>query len=349
MPKKQPRNSFYYFMIDFKEEQRKKGTVYANMAEVANAAGPAWTSAPPPLRAKYEAIAKVQKQKQNVPEKKFTSTGVSLAEIAQQDAERKDAMEAEREDIHNFVVQKSVNKSIANEDIYLIDVNYYCKTSTHYLIGEFTLLRFSLQDGIKNTYHELINPGIPPVGYALDVKLGCQEYGLEMPDDHSKPTNYMQVLANVVDYLKQQDAKMPSPPPVFTMPDKVEPVLDFLQFLCSGVGEDDNQFRVYKLDTLLFMVANTAAGGTDEGFPKESLALVQLKKDSFKYTPELGCEMHERGELAVQCTSSRVKRWAYTVMDWCCPLLGVEALPGTHVPADFDVDLQKKRNAPTRR
>lgn len=43
MPKKAARNSFYYFMVDFKEEQRKKGIVYANMAEVANAAGPAWT------------------------------------------------------------------------------------------------------------------------------------------------------------------------------------------------------------------------------------------------------------------------------------------------------------------
>lgn len=43
MPKKPPRNSFYFFMVDFKEEQRKKGIVYANMAEVANAAGPAWS------------------------------------------------------------------------------------------------------------------------------------------------------------------------------------------------------------------------------------------------------------------------------------------------------------------
>lgn len=43
MPKKQPRNAFYFFMLDFKEEQRKKSIVYANMVEVANAAGPAWT------------------------------------------------------------------------------------------------------------------------------------------------------------------------------------------------------------------------------------------------------------------------------------------------------------------
>lgn len=49
--------------------------------------------------------------------------------------------------------------------------------------------------------------------------------------------------------------------------------------------------------------------------------------------------MHEQGEKTVECTSSRVKRWAYTVMDWCCPLLGIEAMPGTHMPSDFDVDV----------
>lgn len=43
MPKKTVRNAFYWFMLDFKEEQRRKGTVYQNLKEVAEAAGPAWT------------------------------------------------------------------------------------------------------------------------------------------------------------------------------------------------------------------------------------------------------------------------------------------------------------------
>lgn len=39
------------------------------------------------------------------------------------------------------------------------------------------------------------------------------------------------------------------------------------------------------------MLANAASSSGDEGFPKESLALLQLKKDTFKYTPGLGCEV----------------------------------------------------------
>lgn len=68
-------------------------------------------AAPPPLRAKYDAIAKAEKGKYNIPEKKFTSTGIPLDVIAQHEADRKDAIEAERQDIKNFVMQKSVNKS----------------------------------------------------------------------------------------------------------------------------------------------------------------------------------------------------------------------------------------------
>lgn len=40
-----------------------------------------------------------------------------------------------------------------------MDVNFYCKAGTHYVIGESTVLRFNLKDGIKDNYHEIINPG----------------------------------------------------------------------------------------------------------------------------------------------------------------------------------------------
>ncbi|KAI5638950.1 HMG-box domain-containing protein [Phthorimaea operculella] len=159
MPKKQPRNAFYFFMVDHKEQQRKKGINYANMAEVSEAAGPLWAEASPAVRAKFEAMAKAEKAKSNVPERKFTSFGVSLAEVEAQAREAREAAEAERRDIVNFVKQKSVDQSILDEDIFLMDVNSYCKANGSYLVGELTLLRFTLRHGVKDSYHEVINPG----------------------------------------------------------------------------------------------------------------------------------------------------------------------------------------------
>lgn len=40
-----------------------------------------------------------------------------------------------------------------------MDVNYYCLAGSEYVIAEFTILRFNLADGIKDDYHEIINPG----------------------------------------------------------------------------------------------------------------------------------------------------------------------------------------------
>ncbi|CAG5043626.1 unnamed protein product [Parnassius apollo] len=338
MPKKPPRNAFYFFMVDFKEQQRKKGIHYGNMAEVAEAAGPVWRDAPTSTRAKFEDMAKKAKQKYNVPEMKYTSTGISLAELEQQEREAREAQEAELEDIKNLVTLNFVKGSICTEDFYLMDVNFYCKAGTHYIIGESTVLRFNLKDGIKDNYHEIINPGSIPTGYAHDVKLGSQELGLEMPDESVPRSNYIQILATIIDYLKQKDSHSNILPPIFTMPDKVLPVQDFFLQMCSRAAEDESLFRIYKLDTLFYHLINAIKTRGNEGFPKESLALTQLKKDLFRYTPGLGCEHHEEADKSVECTLSKVKRLAFTILDSCCPIAGIDVVPGKHLPFDYDMD-----------
>ncbi|XP_050344296.1 protein maelstrom homolog [Nymphalis io] len=338
MPKKSSGNSFYFYMLDFKEEQSKKGVVYRNMAEVAEAAGPSWRDAPPNVRLKFENMAKKEKLKANIPATKFTSTGIPLPYIKQAQKELREAEEFERKDIISLINLRAFNNSIKTMDIYLMDVNCYCSVGNDYIIGESTLLRFNIQDGIKDTYHEIINPGDIPLGYTSEVKFGSQTYGLEMPDDSVPRSNYMQILANVIDYLKQEDHTAKLLPPIFTMPNKVEPVKNFIHQMCRQAAEDETLFRIYKLDLLFFTMLNVLKTQPDEGFPKESLALLQLKKDSFKYTPGIGCEHHERCDMSVECSQSRVKRWAYTVLDSCCVAAGVAVRPAAHAPPDLDLE-----------
>ncbi|XP_060804099.1 protein maelstrom homolog [Amyelois transitella] len=348
MPKKQPRNSFYFFMLDFKEEQRKKGIQYANMAEIANAAGPLWREAPQSVRVKFEAIAKEEKEKRNIPLQKFTSTGVPLSEIERQNRELQEAAEAEKQDINDLIKLKCFNKAIYWEDFYLMDVNYYCKVDSTYLIGEFAVLRFNLRDGIKEQYHKNINPGHIPTGYASDVKHGSQELGLEMPDeDPQKRTDYIHILAYIIDYLHQHNQEdrpnsqrpdMKNFPPIFTVPEKVEAVQDFIIQLCNKASEDDSLFRVYRLDTLLFTLVNGLASSKEMMLPKESLAMGHLKQDGFKYTPGLGCQHHEDLDKSTECAKSRVTRWAYSVLDLALPRTDVEPAPGKHVPHDYNIE-----------
>lgn len=66
---------------------------------------------PPPVRSKYESKAKAEKQKFNGSNQKFTSTGVSFAEIDQLEKELKEAECNEREDIKSLVRFGNYNKS----------------------------------------------------------------------------------------------------------------------------------------------------------------------------------------------------------------------------------------------
>ncbi|CAB3227826.1 unnamed protein product [Arctia plantaginis] len=355
MPKKAPKNAFYYFMLDFKEEQQKKGIHYENLAEVSKAADPEWRNASTSVRAKYENIAKKKRQDRNGPEEKYTSTGIPLSAVEQQQRELQEAREYEERDIRNMIKLKAFNKEdILDEYFYVMDVNYYCKTDSAYVIGESTVLRFNLRNGFRDFYHVNINPGRIPFGYASDVKLGSQEHGLEMPDESAPRSNFMQILANIIDYLRQSEQASNTLPPLYTMPDKVAPIVNFIQQMCQETGEDETIFRVYRLDTMFFTLINAIKKNKNEGFPYATLALSQLNKDMFKYTPRLGCQRHESIDKSVECTTSRTKRWAYTVLDSCCPIMGVEIKAGLHVPLDYNIDgilsykdKKKVRAAPT--
>ena len=46
MPKKQSKNAFYFFMLDFKKEQQEIGVHYVSLSDVAKAADPAWKVKP---------------------------------------------------------------------------------------------------------------------------------------------------------------------------------------------------------------------------------------------------------------------------------------------------------------
>lgn len=335
--KKAPKNAFYYFMISFKDEQAKKGITYKNMTEVAEAAGSIWPGLPPSEKAIYNEILKQEKQKSKVSNEKYTSTGEPLSLIQQREKEIQEAIELEDKNTTELVNLEVCNDSLKTMDIYIMDVNCYFNVDDSFYVGETTLLRFNIQDGIKDTYHTFVNPAHIPKGYTSQIKYGCETLGLIMPDQKTHK-DYLKVLAHIIDYLKAHNPTEKQLPPIFTIKDKTKAVQDFIYKMCQYAGEDDNIFHIYKLDLLFYKIINALSTMPSEGFPKESLASMELKKDSFMYTPGLACEHHEKIDRSVECTQSRVKRWAYSVLDRCCPVAGVRAVPGRHVPPDFDLD-----------
>ncbi|KAI5644825.1 piRNA pathway germ-plasm component domain-containing protein [Phthorimaea operculella] len=318
MPRKPPRNAFYFFMVHFKEEQRQNGITYANMAEVSQAAGPLWTQTGPEERARFEAMAKEEKARASAPENRLTNTGA----------------------IKKFVAEGTLNDSLLDEDIFVMDVNCYCKAHGTYQVGEVTLLRFTLRNGVRDKYHQLVNPGIP-YAYTSDVKYWSKQFALPMIDERDRRSDYVQIFADIMDLMKTTEGA-PSRdelPPVYTMPDKVPQCSSFLMQLSRKATQNETVFRVYQLHTLYYQLVYQISPKyqKDEYFTKEAVALTQLQRDTtFKYCSGLACQMHDEADRALVCTSVRALSWTYTILETTCALLGVRAQPGRHQPDHYE-------------
>lgn len=68
-------------------------------------------SASPQVKAKYEARAKHEKENRNIPITKYTSHGIPLTVIQNEQREMQDAIESEIQDIKNMVKTKAFNNS----------------------------------------------------------------------------------------------------------------------------------------------------------------------------------------------------------------------------------------------
>ena len=54
------------------------------------------------------------------------------------------------------------------------------------------------------------------------------------------------------------------------------------------------------------------------------------KYSLYSYTVGIGCPYHDKIDKPRFCSMSCVKRWAFLIMDQCCPHLGITQEPDTH-------------------
>ncbi|KAJ2954666.1 hypothetical protein O0L34_g2961 [Tuta absoluta] len=312
------------------------------MGEVSQAAGPLWTRAGPEERARFEALAKEEKARVSAPENRLTCTGESIAELQAAERELQKAAETERNAIKKFVAHAILNDRLLDEDIFVMDVNCYCKAHGIYNVGEVTLLRFTLRDGVQDKYHKLVNPGIP-YAYTSDVKYWSKQFALPMIDESDHRSDFIQIFTDIMNFLKMTHAT-PSRkelPPIYTLPDKVPQCSNFLMQLSHKATHNETLFNVYLLHTLYYQIVHQISPKyqKDEYFTKEAVALTQLERDStFKYCSGLACQMHDEADRALVCTSVRALSWTYTVLETTCALLGVRAQPARHQPEHYEPD-----------
>ena len=121
-------------------------------------------------------------------------------------------------------------------------------------------------------------------------------------------------------------------------------VLDWLLDKVQVDLAEEVKFKLYSLPVLLYELAReenrsmdtslsmSSLSGCDTTVPTISIAEAQLDRDMFIFIPGLSCSWHEDVETS-HCTSATLSRWSFIVFSLCCPLYGLELLPGKHLPA----------------
>ena len=115
MPKKPPKNGYFYFALDFRTREERAGRRFpGGMPEIMIACDEEWRNLPQAEKDDYNDYAKQNRhneERQNVPkklEKKFNSQGISFAEMERQQKEKEAKEEATKNFIHNFVKTKDI-------------------------------------------------------------------------------------------------------------------------------------------------------------------------------------------------------------------------------------------------
>ncbi|KAK9508778.1 hypothetical protein O3M35_006255 [Rhynocoris fuscipes] len=305
-------------------------------------------------RDSYTRKAKEAKGSEDDGRNKFTSLGVSYAEIDAEIRERNEAHQIMLQTIKNTVRSLDNSSTLLTYKFYLCHVNYFYKNDVDvYSVAEIALSEFNLRDGLLDTVHFFVNPGKIPTGYRYEAKDWSEKTHCIPINNNFGEKDYCKIFFTIKQFLIKGSSQKDNIPPVYTMPDSLNSnmclsaVKCAFTSLCDAANENPSQFRVYPFPQLFYEIRNKCAetsNGINEALLMPSVAIVQneIEKDVFSYAQNIGCAFHEEQDRLIHCSLSIVTRWVYTICDHCCKHLGISLELGKHCPKDADVNWDYK-------
>ncbi|CAH0387253.1 unnamed protein product [Bemisia tabaci] len=372
MPKKPPKNSYYFFMQDYKRQEEAKGRRFYNgMAQVAEEAGPAWKEVSPEEKARYEAIAKQSKlQRKMDPKQKYTSYGETFSEVEQKQQTEERRNQEKKRNVEKIVQYLKPESTLRTKLFFVAHVNYYFVNNKDgfHVPAEVGLVKFNLEQGLQGAFHFFIKPyeNYFPLGYAGEAKIHREKthrIPLNVPDARQNMTVVYKKIRQFLLGDDEPGASGGELPPVYTLSTddsqntSEEAVCDAFKYIYDLNNREYarnnpdawmDEFKVYDLSKLFFELKcktgdyassmGLNAGGLKGKFPQQSLAESELRRDVFNYTPNIACQFHEDDDNMANCSLSFARRWVYLICDYCCQDLNIPLIPESHVPPTADID-----------
>lgn len=354
-------------MLDWKAEKEDQGQRFTGLKEVAEMCAEDWKDLPEWNQAKYKKMEKEAKQKDKADlSNKYNSLGVTFEEINKQQNAEMEADSKMKSEILNTMHRLSHDvESLASHYFYLVHANIYCYHTAGkvFIPCELAISKFSVKDGVVDTYHVFPSPFTPngalPMGYRSDA-LSMKEnvHGIPEPMEfEEKMSDWESIRRGICQFLGTTDRN--EFPPLYTMlgddPNTncyMTAVKNFFDNVANGT---DWEFRVHSLPELFFklyetcqQVASKLYGDTQQAFPVQGIAQTELMKDVYNFSPGLACKYHETTDFYHNCSLSFVRRWVFLISEFCCQPLKIDLIPGYHCLSTARISTNSRSTAPPR-
>lgn len=348
--KKQPKNAFFFFMMDWKSDKERQGQRFSGLKEVSELCSEDWKTLPRANVEYYKAKEKEAKQKDKTDlSNKFNSQGITYQQIENEKREIESAIAREHNEIDSTTNALSADlDSLKSHCFFLVHTNVYCYWGGDrkvFIPAEVAISKFNLRDGLLDSYHVFPCPftenGKIPLGYKHEVRVNTETvHSIPDPAEFDQVEyDWGRIRADVRKFLQ------PNPgadiPPLYTIEGDDSNInchqTAVKNFFDSVANGSDENYRVYSISLLFYKlylacqkVAESMFGDIERAFPVEGVAHSQLLRDVYNFSSGIACSFHETTEHYHNCSLSFVKRWVFVISEFCCKALKIEMIPGRH-------------------
>ncbi|CAL7941989.1 unnamed protein product [Xylocopa violacea] len=197
--------------------------------------------------------------------------------------------------------------------------------------AEFALAEFSLKDGVTNIYHEILKMTIP-LGWRADaIEFSQQTH--QIPIELAEGQSDFCLMYNKLIKILEMNKTGNKFPPLFTIKE-LTPAVESLLIKMTNAGNGSiEDFLIYSVEALFAELRNAAVQDVDDQSIPLVVAETEFKKDKFSSVHDLECDFHKNIDGTSQyCSKAIVKRWGFTICDYCCEYLGITQINGVHCP-----------------
>jgi hypothetical protein len=157
-------------------------------------------------------------------------------------------------------------------------------------------------------------------------------------------TNYYEIFGNILNFISQSTKS--EFPVFFTDSNELKTTKMIVDKIVRENEELDLNIHIYPIENLFFplkkytiQLKNEANQTNDRAFPSIFVAKDMIDKDKYRYSLDIGCNHHDFEDRSSHCSLSKVKRWGFTISDYCVMDLRLPLIPGRHVPKECNADI----------